>query len=120
MSLQISIFGILSFVLACFFGFSANSFLRFHFVFQKTVLFRTLLITYIYQLIGKDILVLKIIENNTKQPGLDCLSFFLDILSAMPRISLSRRFIPLYANFQSCKFLCNFNIIFAIRNKFCK
>jgi hypothetical protein len=49
-SLQISIFEILSCVLSCFHDFSANSFLRFHFVFQKTVLFRTLLIT-IYQLI---------------------------------------------------------------------
>jgi hypothetical protein len=39
MSLQISI---LSCVLSCFLGFSANSFLRFHFVFQKTVVFRTL------------------------------------------------------------------------------
>jgi hypothetical protein len=37
---------------SCFLSFSANSFLRFDFVFQKTVLFRTLLIT-TYQLIGQ-------------------------------------------------------------------
>jgi hypothetical protein len=29
--------------------------------------------------------VLKVVENNTKQPGLDCLFFFLDFVSAMPR-----------------------------------
>jgi hypothetical protein len=29
--------------------------------------------------------ILKVVENNTKQPGLDCLSFFLDFVSAMPR-----------------------------------
>jgi hypothetical protein len=35
-------------------------------------------------------MILKIVENNTKQSGLDCLSFFLlDFVSAMPRISLS-------------------------------
>jgi hypothetical protein len=39
---QISIFEILSCVLSCFLGFSANSLLHFHFVFQKTDLFRTL------------------------------------------------------------------------------
>jgi hypothetical protein len=32
----------MSCLLSCFLGFSANSFLRFHFVFQKAVLFRTL------------------------------------------------------------------------------
>jgi hypothetical protein len=79
LSLQISIFEILSCVLSCFHDFSANSFLRFQFVFQKTVLFRT-----IYQLIGT-IHILKVVENNTKQPDLDCLSFFLDFISAMPR-----------------------------------
>jgi hypothetical protein len=42
MSLQMSIFEILSCVLSCFLGFSTNSFPCFHFVFQKTVLFRTL------------------------------------------------------------------------------
>jgi hypothetical protein len=51
-SLQILIFEILSCVLSCFHDFSENSFFRFQFVFQKTVLFRTLLIT-IYQLTGK-------------------------------------------------------------------
>jgi hypothetical protein len=36
----------------------------------------------------KDVLlrnILKVGENSTKQPGLDCLSFFLDFVSAMPR-----------------------------------
>jgi hypothetical protein len=28
--------------------------------------------------------ILKIVENDTKQSGLDCLSFFLDFVSAMP------------------------------------
>jgi hypothetical protein len=32
---------------------------------------------------------LKLIENKIKQSGLDCLPFFLDFVSAMPRISLS-------------------------------
>jgi hypothetical protein len=41
MSLQISIFEILS-CSSCFLGFSANVFLRFHFVLQKPILFRTL------------------------------------------------------------------------------
>jgi hypothetical protein len=37
--------------------------------------------------IGKVLLkVLKVVENNTKQPGLNCLSFFLDFISTMPRI----------------------------------
>jgi hypothetical protein len=35
------------------------------------------------KLIGK-IYLLKIVENNTKQPRLDCLSFFLDFVSATP------------------------------------
>jgi hypothetical protein len=51
MTLQISIFEILSCVLSCVFGFSANSLLHFHFVFEETVLFRTLLIT-VYHLIS--------------------------------------------------------------------
>jgi uncharacterized membrane protein YbhN (UPF0104 family) len=60
------IFEILSCILSCFLGFSANSFLCFHFVFQKTAPFKTLLTT-IYQVIGK-ICILKIVENSTKQP----------------------------------------------------
>jgi hypothetical protein len=32
---------------------------------------------------------LKLIENKIKQPGLDCLPFFLDFVSAVPRICLS-------------------------------
>jgi hypothetical protein len=69
------IFEILSCILSCFLGFSANSFLRFHFVFQKTAPFRILFIT-IYQVIGK-ICILKIVENSSKQPRLDDFSFFL-------------------------------------------
>jgi hypothetical protein len=42
MLLQISIFKILNCVLSWFLSFSVNLFLRFHFVLQKTVLFRNL------------------------------------------------------------------------------
>jgi hypothetical protein len=80
--LQISIYKILSCVLSCFLSFSANSFLRFNFVFQKTAPFRTLLIT-IYISTNRSA-ILKIVENSTKQPRLDCLSFFLDFVSATP------------------------------------
>jgi predicted neutral ceramidase superfamily lipid hydrolase len=31
------------------------------------------------------IYIFKVVENNTKQSGLDCLSFFLNFVSAMPR-----------------------------------
>jgi hypothetical protein len=68
---QMSIFEILSCVLSCFHDFSANSFPRFHFVFQKTVLFRTLLIT-IYQL--KLDTMLNFVENlleNERDPRQD-------------------------------------------------
>jgi hypothetical protein len=81
-SLQISVFKILSCVLSCFLGFSANSFLRFNFVFQKSAPFRTLLIAIYTSTNRSDIL--KIVENNTKQAHLDCLSFFLDFVSATP------------------------------------
>jgi hypothetical protein len=80
--LQISIFKILSCVLSCFLGFSANSFLRFNFVFPKTAPFRTLLITIYISSNRSDIL--KIVENRTNEPRLDCLSFFLDFVSATP------------------------------------
>jgi hypothetical protein len=67
-------------------AFLANSFLRFKFVFQKTAPFRTLFITIYISTNRSDIL--KIVENSTKKPRLDCLSFFLDFVSATPRISL--------------------------------
>jgi hypothetical protein len=52
------------------------------FIFQKTAPFRMLLITIYISTNRSDIL--KIVENSTKQPRLDCLSFFLDFVSATP------------------------------------
>jgi hypothetical protein len=53
---------------------------RFNFIFQKTAPFRTLLIIIYISTNRSDIL--KIVENSTKQPRLDYLSFFLDFVSA--------------------------------------
>jgi hypothetical protein len=64
MSLQISVSEILSCVLSCFLGFSANAFLRFHFIFQKNSSFQN---SFDYYLSINRSDILKIVENNTKQ-----------------------------------------------------